>query len=75
MPARCLAIRAQRIELLGFEGQRIADAVIVVAEPDYPEIVMFNGDPFLRCNDAAAELRAGTVFYRQVRPYRLDIGA
>lgn len=68
------SIRAQRVELAGLDGARIADAVIVVAAADYPQIIMFNGDPFLRGDDAAAELRAGTVFYRQVRPYRLDIG-
>ena len=73
--ARPPAVRALRIQLLGFAGEKICDAVVAVAASDFPEIVLFNGDPYLRCDDAGAELRAGTVFYQQVRPYRLDAGA
>lgn len=69
------AIRAMRVQLLGNADQPVADAAIVVVDADYPEIVLFNGDPYLRCADASAELRAGVVFYRHVRPYRLDVGA
>jgi hypothetical protein len=70
-------IRAERIELVGFDGQRVADAVIVIANREYPEIMMFNGDPFvpLLTSDGRPRNKVDDPLrYRQVRPYRLDIG-
>lgn len=56
-------------ELLGFERQRVAIISIVIAGDDMPEIIMFNGNPFLRDPGVL-----GTA-YRQVRPFRADVGA
>lgn len=61
------AIRAIRIDLFGLDGALIVSAGIVVGE-EFPVIVMWNGDPYLRDPAAPAE-------YRRIKPYRLDAGA
>lgn len=64
------AIRCLQAELLGLDHARVAVVSVVVGgDDDLPEIIMFNGDPFL--HDAGT---FGTA-YRQVRPFRCDSGA
>jgi hypothetical protein len=62
------AIRAAQIDLFGLDGALLVSAGIILGA-DAPEIVMWNGDPFLR------DERIGPNAYRQIRPYRLDQGA
>lgn len=57
-------IRATRVELLNLEHRLIAIATIVTDDRP-PEVVMFEGEPFLRA--------AGAVLtYRQARTFRAD---
>lgn len=65
--APAAAIRAVRAELLGLARERLA-IITIVADDELPEIIMFRGDPFLL--DHAL---LGTA-YRQVRPFRADVG-
>lgn len=60
-------IRAVRAELVGLDRHRVA-IITVIAGDELPEIIMYRGDPFLL--DAAF---FGQV-YRQVRPFRADVG-
>lgn len=64
-PARekALKIRPVRAELLGLDRARVA-VITIVAGEDLPEVVMFNGDPFIHDPQIL-----GTA-YRQVRPFR-----
>lgn len=59
------AVRAAIFVLVDEHGAKICSARIVIAG-EYPEVVMFNGDPHI-ATDALG-------VYRRVRPYRLDIG-
>lgn len=60
-------VRATTIELVSPDGERLARANIVIYGDDFPEIVMWLGDPYLRDEKFRG--------YRKVRPYRLDAGA
>jgi hypothetical protein len=73
---RPISLSAARVKLFGLDGSWVADATIVVSstcDAGMPEIVMFNGDPYLR--DVFAYDRDQSQVYRQRHPYRLDIGA
>lgn len=63
------AIRAAQIDLFGVDGALVVSAGIVVADDSFPDVVMWGGDPFLR------DPRLGPFAWRQVKPYRLDVGA
>lgn len=64
------SIRCMQAELLGFQRERVAIVSVVIAgDDDAPEVIMFNGDPFLHDRNIY-----GTA-YRQVRPFRCDTGA
>lgn len=67
MNAPAAAIRTVRAEMLGLRRQRIA-VVSFLCDDDLPEVIMYNGDPFL--------LDAGLlgVAYRQARAFRVDAG-
>ncbi|WP_141339723.1 hypothetical protein [Bradyrhizobium sp. USDA 3458] len=65
-------IRSQAIKLLGVED-RFTETGHVVVEVGgaYPEVVMFNGDPFIAVGDRPATPdRAVRLQYRKVCPYR-----
>lgn len=59
-------VRAERAALLGLDGRRVAVVTMVVADR-LPQIVMFEGEPFLRLPG-----HYGAPRYAQVRPYRAD---
>ena len=58
-------IHAARAKLLDIHRKPCATVRIVI-DDDAPELIMFNGEPFL------LEDGEGSIFYRQVRPYRVD---
>jgi len=58
-------IRARAAELIGLDGVRVA-FVTMVTDDQAPQIVMFEGEPFLRVN------RVDVLAYQQTRPYRAD---
>lgn len=60
------AVRAAVFILVDETGAKICSARVIVAGDDFPEIVMFNGDPHIATDTPG--------FYRRVRPYRLDTG-
>ncbi|MDN3278819.1 hypothetical protein QWJ07_31470 [Frankia sp. RB7] len=60
------AVRAALVILIDEQGQKICSAGIVVANDQFPEVVMFNGDPHIATETVGV--------FRRVRPYRLDIG-
>lgn len=64
-PVPCGRIRTVRAELVNLAGNRIAVADLVV-DDRLPEILMFEGEPFLRTS------RADKTEFHQVRPYRVD---
>lgn len=71
-------IRPERLVLLNFDGFQIADAMIAIADNDYPEVVMFNGNPYvpvLTADGRPRKLVDEPLRYRRVVPYRLDVGA
>ena len=49
------------------EGRKIATVTMVVAD-EVPEVVMFEGNPFLHHANTHRE----NLVYRQVQPYRAD---
>lgn len=61
---RHVRLRCINATLLNLAGQRIA-LVAMVVDADLPQIVMFEGEPFLRVPGAGFR-------YGQVRPYRAD---
>jgi hypothetical protein len=61
-------IRAARAALIGLDGQRVA-VVTMVVDDRLPEIVMFEGEPYLTSRDIPADASAA---YVQVHPYRAD---
>lgn len=65
--APATTIRPVRAELLGLSRERVA-IVTIIADDRLPEIIMFNGDPFL------LDVNLFGTAYRQVRPFRADIG-
>lgn len=67
------AVRAAQINLFGLNGVPIVSAGVVVTGDDFPLIVMWNGDPYLR-DDRTSPDDVPTS-YRCVKSYRLDIGA
>ena len=70
------SIQAARAKLMDLNHELVADLTIIVADEHIPEVVMFNGDPFLFQRAASDYGRfAGVLCYRQVRPFRADIGA
>lgn len=56
------AIRAVLCELVDLRGARVS-RVTIVSDDRLPEVVMFEGDPFLHAPEIGAEV------YRQVRPF------
>ncbi|UPJ43901.1 hypothetical protein IVB40_07480 [Bradyrhizobium sp. 40] len=62
------ALRAAKVILMDEDGMLAVSAGIIVNGDDFPEVVMFNGDPFI------ADASRGAGCYRRVRPYRLDGG-
>ena len=63
---RCAGpIRVARAELFDLNQQRIA-VVTLISDARLPEVVMFNGEPFLRVK------RADVLAYDQARAYRAD---
>lgn len=60
-------IRAHKIDLTANDGSPMVRAGIVVAG-EFPEIVMWNGQPYLR------DQTIGPYAYRRVRPYHLAAG-
>lgn len=67
MSAAAPAIRAEKIDLTGMDGSVMVRAGIVVAG-EFPEIVMWCGEPYLR------DQSIGPFAYRRVRPYHLAAG-
>lgn len=66
------AVRAAKALLFDLAGRRIA-AVTMVVDDRVPQIVMFEGDPFLWSpNPRPRPEDVGTHEYKQVRPYRAD---
>jgi hypothetical protein len=62
-------IQAARARLLDVDRKPYA-TVRMVIDADAPELIMFNGEPFLL--EIFLENGEGSIFYRQVRPYRVD---
>jgi hypothetical protein len=62
------AIRAARIDLCAADGAALCSAGIIVGGDDFPEVVMWGGDPFV------LDERIAPHTYRKVKPYRLDTG-
>jgi hypothetical protein len=56
-------IRPLRLELVDLSAARVAIVTVVIADDDFPEVVMYEGDPFLR------DERIGALTYRQVRTF------
>lgn len=67
-PAKHPIIRAARAALIGLNGQRIA-VVTMVVDDRLPQIVMFEGEPFLASPEVPGDASAA---YVQIRPYRAD---
>jgi hypothetical protein len=63
-------IHAARAELLDVDRKPYATVRVVVDEEAPPELIMFNGEPFLI--EIFLENDEGAIFYRRVRPYRVD---
>jgi hypothetical protein len=61
---RTSAVRGVDAALIDLAGKRIAMVTMVIAD-DLPEVVMFEGNPFLFFDDPP-------LTYRQVNPYRAD---
>jgi hypothetical protein len=61
--SRCTAARGV---LLGLDHRHVATVNMVIAA-DIPQLVMFDGEPFLLKRPGGAEL-----VYVQIRPYRAD---
>lgn len=57
------AIRPLRLELVDLKLARVAVVTVVISDDDFPEVVMYEGDPFLR------DPRIGPYAYRQVRTF------
>lgn len=55
-------IRPLRLQLVDLSLARVAVVSVVIAGDDFPEVVMYEGEPFLR------DPRVGPFAYRQVRP-------
>jgi hypothetical protein len=68
MNAKRAIIRAARAALIGLDGKRIA-VVTMVVDDRLPQIVMFEGEPYLASPTIPADTSAA---YVQVRPYRAD---
>jgi hypothetical protein len=68
MSAAAAAIRTVRAEMLGLQRQRIA-VVSFLSDDDLPEVIMYNGDPFLLDRGLLG------IAYRQARAFRVDAGA
>jgi hypothetical protein len=64
---RPVRLRCINAALLDLKGRRIA-LVAMVVDAEMPQIVMFEGEPFLRL----AGYHDGAPGYAQVRPYRAD---
>ena len=62
-------MHAARAQLLDVDRKPCATVRIVI-DDDAPELIMFNGEPFLL--EIFLEDGEGSIFYRQVRPYRVD---
>lgn len=60
-------VRLVRAALIGLDGE-IRSTITMVVDDAMPEIVMFNGDPFLY------DPSHSVIAYLQVRPFRADIG-
>ncbi|MBR0695974.1 hypothetical protein [Bradyrhizobium lablabi] len=69
-------VRAVRAVLFGLERNRIIGAVrlAIVGNDEVPELVMLDGEPFLKM-PAPAQWESRDVFcYAQTRPFRVDGG-
>ncbi len=62
------AIRCLQAELVGLDGARVGAVGVVIAADDVPEIIMFDGEPYLHDASIAGEV------WRRVRPYRCSSG-
>jgi hypothetical protein len=56
------AIRPLRLELVDLTLAGVAVVTVVIADDDFSEVVMYEGEPFLR------DQRIGPLTYRQARP-------
>jgi hypothetical protein len=63
-------IQAARAELLDIDRKHYATVRVVIDYEAPPEVIMFNGEPFLL--EIFLENDEGSIFYRRVRPYRVD---
>jgi hypothetical protein len=61
-------VRAARAALIGLDGKRVA-VVTMVVDDRLPQIVMFEGEPYLTSPEVPGDASAA---YVQVRPYRAD---
>lgn len=61
-------IRAARAALIDLNGKRVA-VVTMVVDDRLPQIVMFEGEPYLASPEVPCDASAA---YVQVRPYRAD---
>lgn len=66
--AKPAVIRAARAALIGLDGKRVA-VVTMVVDDRLPQIVMFEGEPYLTSPEVPGDTSAA---YVQVRPYRAD---
>ncbi|WP_338821483.1 hypothetical protein [Bradyrhizobium septentrionale] len=69
-------VRAVRAVLFGLERNRIMGAVRlpIIGDDDIPQLVMLDGEPFLRMPTPPAWERKDVICYAQTRPFRVDGG-
>lgn len=61
-----IVIRHVHAQLVGFAGEAIATVSVIVAD-ELPQVVLWDGDVFLRAESPDATI------YAQVKPYRADL--
>jgi hypothetical protein len=60
--ATARVVRPLGLELLDLQLARVAAVTVVITHDDFPELVMYEGEPFVR------DISLGPLAYRQVRP-------